>query len=335
MIVRKSTTSGILIHQYCRNRSTKSLTRCTAASKFSEAEIDVSFSLTHRSACWVPFQLLLIWVSTNLRLAEKIQSRASIASATSGHRNNTAAPTVRPMPQPRRAEPPTTAPSAAHASTVVTTGVPSTMKPTVDAAIAPAMTARRRLRAAIAAIGTTAITSSAPPRNGRTWLMIESTSVRSASTTASASSPARNGPLRDRPARCIAPAYDPLMAQNVLGGELEPCSFEPLTGFYRDGCCDTGGDDDGVHTVCAVMTSRVPRLLPRARERPQHADARPRIPRASWPATAGASARRAGRRRTRRARRRRSGSRQPTPEHSSGASSPRSRLTRLSSRSAE
>ena len=45
------------------------------------------------------------------------------------------------------------------------------------------------------------------------------------------------------------------MAQNVLGGELEPCSFEPLTGFYRDGCCDTGGDDDGVHTVCAVMTA--------------------------------------------------------------------------------
>jgi len=44
------------------------------------------------------------------------------------------------------------------------------------------------------------------------------------------------------------------MGQNVLGGELEPCSFEPLTGFYRDGCCDTGGDDDGVHTVCAVMT---------------------------------------------------------------------------------
>ena len=44
------------------------------------------------------------------------------------------------------------------------------------------------------------------------------------------------------------------MARNVLGGELEPCSFEPLTGFYRDGCCDTGGDDEGVHTVCVVMT---------------------------------------------------------------------------------
>ena len=45
------------------------------------------------------------------------------------------------------------------------------------------------------------------------------------------------------------------MARNVLGGELEQCSLDPLTGFYRDGCCDTGGDDDGVHTVCAVMTS--------------------------------------------------------------------------------
>lgn len=44
------------------------------------------------------------------------------------------------------------------------------------------------------------------------------------------------------------------MAKNVLGGELEPCSRDPLTGFYRDGCCNTGADDLGVHTVCAVVT---------------------------------------------------------------------------------
>ena len=44
------------------------------------------------------------------------------------------------------------------------------------------------------------------------------------------------------------------MAKNVLGDELEPCGFDPLTGFYRDGCCDTGGDDQGVHVVCASMT---------------------------------------------------------------------------------
>lgn len=44
------------------------------------------------------------------------------------------------------------------------------------------------------------------------------------------------------------------MAQNVLGGELEPCSTDPLTGFYRDGCCNTGGEDAGVHVVCAEMT---------------------------------------------------------------------------------
>ena len=44
------------------------------------------------------------------------------------------------------------------------------------------------------------------------------------------------------------------MARNVLGGELLPCSYEPRTGYYRDGCCNTGGDDVGVHTVCAVMT---------------------------------------------------------------------------------
>lgn len=41
------------------------------------------------------------------------------------------------------------------------------------------------------------------------------------------------------------------MAKNVLGGDLEPCGAEPLTGFYRDGCCHTGAEDLGVHTVCA------------------------------------------------------------------------------------
>lgn len=45
------------------------------------------------------------------------------------------------------------------------------------------------------------------------------------------------------------------MAKNVLGGDLVPCSLDPLTGYYRDGCCNTGGDDYGVHTVCAVMTA--------------------------------------------------------------------------------
>jgi uncharacterized protein (DUF2237 family) len=42
--------------------------------------------------------------------------------------------------------------------------------------------------------------------------------------------------------------------QNVLGGELEPCCFDPVTGFYRDGTCRTGAGDVGVHAVCAVMT---------------------------------------------------------------------------------
>lgn len=44
------------------------------------------------------------------------------------------------------------------------------------------------------------------------------------------------------------------MALNVLGGELIPCSFDPLTGFYRDGCCNTGAEDFGVHTVCIRAT---------------------------------------------------------------------------------
>jgi uncharacterized protein len=46
-----------------------------------------------------------------------------------------------------------------------------------------------------------------------------------------------------------------LMALNVLGTGLVACSADPLTGFYRDGCCNTGGEDAGVHVVCAVMTA--------------------------------------------------------------------------------
>ena len=46
-----------------------------------------------------------------------------------------------------------------------------------------------------------------------------------------------------------------LPSLNVLGGPLQPCSARPLTGFYRDGCCNTGHDDMGLHTVCAVMTA--------------------------------------------------------------------------------
>ncbi|MDQ2760602.1 MAG: DUF2237 domain-containing protein [Actinomycetota bacterium] len=42
--------------------------------------------------------------------------------------------------------------------------------------------------------------------------------------------------------------------RNVLGGELESCGIEPLTGFYRDGHCRTGSEDRGSHTICAVVT---------------------------------------------------------------------------------
>jgi hypothetical protein len=43
--------------------------------------------------------------------------------------------------------------------------------------------------------------------------------------------------------------------RNVIGSELQPCAQEPLTGFYRDGCCHTGPEDVGSHTVCAVVTA--------------------------------------------------------------------------------
>ncbi|WYK06504.1 DUF2237 domain-containing protein [Cereibacter sphaeroides f. sp. denitrificans] len=42
---------------------------------------------------------------------------------------------------------------------------------------------------------------------------------------------------------------------NVLGGPLESCGTDPVTGFFRNGCCDTGTADRGMHTVCALMTA--------------------------------------------------------------------------------
>ena len=44
------------------------------------------------------------------------------------------------------------------------------------------------------------------------------------------------------------------MAKNVFGENLMLCSSSPMTGYYRNGCCETGEDDRGTHTVCAVMT---------------------------------------------------------------------------------
>ena len=43
-------------------------------------------------------------------------------------------------------------------------------------------------------------------------------------------------------------------SRNVLGGTLDICSTRPMTGFFRNGCCDTGPEDIGSHTVCVVMT---------------------------------------------------------------------------------
>ena len=50
-----------------------------------------------------------------------------------------------------------------------------------------------------------------------------------------------------------APA--PMPERNVLGETLEPCGTDPMTGFFRDGCCSTGPEDLGSHTICAVVTA--------------------------------------------------------------------------------
>jgi uncharacterized protein len=45
------------------------------------------------------------------------------------------------------------------------------------------------------------------------------------------------------------------MAKNVLGGDLQPCSMSPRTGWFRDGCCNTGAGDAGLHLVCVRATA--------------------------------------------------------------------------------
>ncbi len=45
------------------------------------------------------------------------------------------------------------------------------------------------------------------------------------------------------------------MPRNVLGTELVPCSYDPLTGYFRDGCCNTAADDVGSHVICAKVTA--------------------------------------------------------------------------------
>ncbi|HEY9137167.1 MAG TPA: DUF2237 domain-containing protein [Terriglobus sp.] len=53
------------------------------------------------------------------------------------------------------------------------------------------------------------------------------------------------------------PSAEPIKAEskNVLGQPMQTCGCDPMTGFYRDGCCDTGPDDLGVHTVCCIVTN--------------------------------------------------------------------------------
>lgn len=47
-----------------------------------------------------------------------------------------------------------------------------------------------------------------------------------------------------------------MAAKNVLGTELEVCGTDPMTGFYRDGCCNTGAEDGGLHVVCTEVTEQ-------------------------------------------------------------------------------
>ncbi len=69
----------------------------------------------------------------------------------------------------------------------------------------------------------------------------------------SAGTPAAGRPVARVTAR--SGTFVPMAERNVLGEPLEVCGTDPLTGFYRDGCCSTGREDHGSHTICAVVTA--------------------------------------------------------------------------------
>ena len=114
---------------------------------------------------------------------------------------------------------------------------------------------------------------------------------------------------------------------NVLGGELEPCSVDPVTGYFRDGYCHTAGADLGFHVVCAVMTEEFLEFSVAAGNDLVTPQPQWMFP-GSGPATAGAWSRCAGRKRSRRASRRRSSSRRRMRRRSSSSRWPISRRTR-------
>ena len=110
-----------------------------------------------------------------------------------------------------------------------------------------------------------------------------------------------------------------VMALNVLGEDLQLCSADPLTGFYRDGCCNTGADDIGLHAVCAQMTDEFlefSRASGNDLSRPKPDAASPVLSQA----TAGAYARRVGRRHSMPEQPHRWSWRRPMPRSSSGLS---------------
>ena len=67
-------------------------------------------------------------------------------------------------------------------------------------------------------------------------------------------SPDTPGGHGDFPGRVMTVGQSRAESRNVLGEPLKPCSMNPMTGFYRDGCCNTGTDDFGRHTVCCQVT---------------------------------------------------------------------------------
>ena len=116
------------------------------------------------------------------------------------------------------------------------------------------------------------------------------------------------------------------MSQNVLGTALVPCSYDPVTGYFRDGCCNTANDDTGSHVICAKVTAAF--LAFSARRGNDLYPALSTDFAGSGRAIAGASARSAGAKHSRPMQHPQSFSSRPTSAHSTSSRSPRYGLTR-------
>ena len=182
--VPTSNSAGIVSHQF-------RVAHCTTESP----TVATRPRPTSRSVRLAPRHVFVTWASVNRRRSPSTARAPTTSAASGGHSTSVPTSTVRVSRHPRRVDQPITAPSAAQPTREVSSPSPATRNPTAQAATVPATRARNRCRTVIAAIGTTAAANSTDASGNRCPTR-HNARVRSAITTASASSSAWSRPRR-------------------------------------------------------------------------------------------------------------------------------------------